>query len=145
MLRAVPPLLCLCLLATSAQAWETRSEAICVLEHSEDTADVRLTYDPRSKVYSIAITPSKAWRNYPVFAIRFEGPRSLTISTGRHTFNADGTTLAVSDSGFGNVLNGLEFNNTATALLGDQTVKVSLQDAAPAVQEFRACTAGLQA
>lgn len=131
--------------APTALAWETRSEALCVLEHSEAAADVRLTYDPGSKIYAIAITPSKAWRRYPVFAIRFEGPRSLTISTGRHVISDGGATLTVSDAGFGNVLNGLEFNRTATALLGDQAVKVSLDGAAPAVQDFRDCTSGLRA
>lgn len=133
------------ILAIPAEAWETRSDAICVLEHSEESADVRLTYDPGSKVYSIAITPAQPWRSYPVFAIRFEGPRSLTISTGRHTMTEDGGTLAVTDSGFGNVLNGLEFNHTATALLGDQAVEVSLDGAAPAVQDFRTCASGQHA
>ena len=42
----------------------------------------------------VAITPSKAWRRYPVFAIRFEGPRSLTISTGRHVISDGGATLS---------------------------------------------------
>ena len=132
-------------LAAPAHAWETKSDGLCVLSHSGANADVRLTYDSSIKTYSIAITPKKPWRNAPVFAIRFEGPRSLTISTGRHTITADGGTLAVSDSGFGNVLNGLEFNHTATALLGQQKGSVSLDGAAPAVQEVRSCADGVRA
>jgi hypothetical protein len=38
------------------------------------------------------------------------GPRGNMISTSRHALSDDGRTLSVSDRGFGNVLNGLEFN-----------------------------------
>lgn len=50
----------------------------------------------------------------------------------------------MTDRGFGNVLDGLEFNETATALLGDQAVVLSLEGAAPAVQSFRARTRSLR-
>ena len=40
------------------------------------------------------------------------------------------------------MLNGLEFNDTATALLGDRAVAFALDGAGPAVRAFRACTAG---
>jgi hypothetical protein len=46
------------------------------------------------------------------------------------------------DSGFGNVLDGLEFNNIATATLGNEAVTFGLENADPAVRAFRACTAG---
>ncbi|MBO6707236.1 MAG: hypothetical protein JJ912_14180, partial [Roseitalea sp.] len=78
-------------------------------------------------------------------AMRFDGPIGLTITTDRHIASDEGRSLTVTDSGFGNVLNGLEFNHTATALLGDRAVPVSLDGAAPAVQDFRACAAGLNA
>lgn len=47
----------------------------------------------------------------------------------------------MTDRGFGN---GLAFNETAIALLGDQAVVLSLAGAAPAVQAFRACTRSLR-
>ena len=50
--------------------------------------------------------------------------------------------VTVKDSGFGNVLDGLEFNNTATAILGNEAVTFGLENAGPAVRAFRACTAG---
>ena len=84
-------------------------------------------------------------RYHPIFAIRFDGPRGLTISTDRHVILDDGATLTVTDRGFGNVLNGLEFNDTATALLGDRAVAFALDGAGPAVRAFRACTAGTNA
>ena len=53
-------------------------------------------------------------------------------------------TVTVTDTGFGNVLDGLELNDTATALIGTAQVAVPLSDAATAVRAFRTCTeAGL--
>lgn len=72
------------------------------------------------------------------------GPVSNMISTNRHTLSNDDATLTVTDRGFGNVLDGLEFNETATALLGEQAVVLSLEGAASAVQAFRACTRSLR-
>lgn len=136
MLRAVAILL---LTAVPAIAWETRVGPICELVYDGENASVRLTYDPGIPEYSIAITLGDAWGQGPVFAMRFDGPRGRTISTDRHVISGDGATLTVKDRGFGNVLDGLEFNQTATALLGDQTVAVPLAGAAPAVRVFRAC------
>lgn len=139
MLRVFAALL---LTAAPALAWETRSGRICELIHDGQNASVRVTYDPSVPQYSIAISPEFPWSHGPVFAMRFDGPRGNTITTDRHVISGGGTTLTVTDSGFGNVLNGLEFNHTATALLGDRTVAVSLDGAAPAVRDFRACTMG---
>ena len=100
-------------------------------------------YDPRqAEPYAIALTLTGPWQPAPVFAIAFEGAADLMISTSRHRTSPDGRTLSVSDTGFGNVLNGLEFNATATAISGNQAVTVPLEGAAPAVQEFRACIEG---
>ena len=44
--------------------------------------------------------------------------------------------MTVKDSGFGNVLGGLEFNNTATAILGNEAVTFGLENAGPAVRAF---------
>ena len=139
MLRALAVLL---LTATPALAWEAKTGPICELTHEDEVANVRVTYDPAVAEYAIAITPDRPWSPGPVFAIRFDGPRGLTISTGRHVISGEGATLTVTDRGFGNVLNGIEFNDTATALLGDRAIAFALDGAGPAVRAFRACTAG---
>ncbi len=141
MLRTLAILL---LITTPAVAWDAKSDDICTLIHNDADAAVRVTYDISTQSYSISITPKLPWRNRPVFAMRFDGPRSNTISTDRHVFSDDGSTLTVTDSGFGNVLDGLEFNQTATAVLGEQAVTVDLDGAGPAVREFRSCAAGLR-
>lgn len=142
MLRVLAVLL---MTSASALAWEARSGRVCELVHDGEAAYVRVTYDPAIPEYSIAITPAVPWMNGPVFAMRFDGPRSNVISTDRHVITGGGETLTVTDSGFGNVLNGLEFNHTATALLGDQAIAVPLEGAGPAVQDFRVCASGLTA
>ena len=139
MLRALVVLL---LTATPALAWEARSGPVCELTHEGDGAHVRVTYDPAIPEYAIAITPDRPWSPAPTFAIRFDGPRGLTISTDRHVIFDGGATLIVRDRGFGNVLNGLEFNDTATALLGDRAIAFALENAGPAVRAFRACADG---
>ncbi len=129
------------LLASPAAAWEFSPSPICTLSHSTEIADLRVTYDARLPEYGMTLTRRDTpWSPGPVFAIRFDGPRGLTISTDRHGLNDGGQSLTVADSGFGNVLNGLEFNDTATALLADQSVTIPLTGAAPEVQKFRACT-----
>ncbi|MCR9257823.1 MAG: hypothetical protein NXI16_17205 [Alphaproteobacteria bacterium] len=139
------PLIALLLMITPAVAWEATPGPICALTHDGRDAFVRLTYDPSIPEYSIAITVQDPWVNTARFAIRFEGPRGLAISTERHVLSPDGKTLTVTDSGFSNVLDGLEFNVTATALLGDRAVTLLLDGAAPAVRDFRACASGLSA
>lgn len=84
------------------------------------------------------------WPTVPVFALRFDGARRSQIATERHTTNDAGTSLTVTDHGFGNVLDGLEFNDTATAKIGDVALTIPLTGAAPEVRKFRECTlAGL--
>ena len=140
MLRAIVFLL---LSAAPAMAWETRPGQICELVYDGETASVKVTYDPAIPEYAIAITPALPWSDAPVFAMRFDGPRGNMITTDRHIISEGGSTLTVTDRGFGNVLNGLEFNHTATALLGDQAISVPLEGAGPAVRDFRACASGL--
>ena len=138
MLRILTILL---LTATPALAWEARMGPVCQLVHEGETAHVRVTYDPAISEYAIAITPENRWSPGPNFFIRFDGPRGLTISTNRHMIGDNGATLTVTDRGFGNVLNGIEFNETATAQLGERAVVIGLDGAGPAVRAFRACTA----
>lgn len=134
-----PLALILTLLAAQAQAWEASTDgALCVLSHDGALLDIRLTYDPGLPRYTITLTrDGTPWPEAPVFALRFDGPRPNLITTDRHV--TDGTTLSVADRGFGNVLDGLQFNETATALTGGAAVDFSLAGAAPAVLDFRAC------
>ena len=122
-------------------AWEFTPGLPCLLHHKGATAEIELTYDPRLPRYSVTIRRDAPWPDAPIFAMRFDGPESLTISTDRHSLGQDGWSVTVVDRGFGNVLNGLQFNETVTAGLGGQTVTFSLDDAAGPVAAFRACRA----
>ncbi len=134
------------LAATPALAWEARIGTICELTHAEAGGDVRVTYDPRVAEYAITIRRGAgAWPEGPIFVIRFDGGRALTIQTDRHALSEGGSALTVTDRGFGNVLDGLHYNETATAYLGDTALSFALtgpEPAAPAVEEFRRCTEG---
>jgi hypothetical protein len=129
--------------AGGATAWEARLGEICELTHDTPEASWRITYDPAIGQYAITIRLVGAtWDPHPIFAIRFSGARELTITTDRHVISPDGHALTVTDRGFGNVLNGLEFNTTAIAISGDLSVGAGLtgpDPAAPAVAAFRAC------
>ena len=131
------------LLSTPAFAWEARVSAVCELAHEGEAADVLVTYDPRNGQYAIAVTLDAPWPDAPSFGMRFDGPRVNTITTDRHVLSDGARTLTVTDHGFGNVLNGLEFNFVASAISGDQSVAISLTGAAPEVQKFRACVDGV--
>ena len=98
-----------------------------------------LTYDPTQPLYTITLTRSAPWPDAPVFVMRFDGATGLTISTDRHRLSADGRSLTVEDRGFGNVLSGLAFNRTATAIMGDVSETVSLAGAQEPVSSFAKC------
>lgn len=133
-------LLAFCL-ASPAAAWDFSPTPVCTLFHDTGTGRIEVTHDPRqAEPYAVEVTNTTPWPGGPVFALRFDGPRALTITTDRHSLSSGGTALTVTDRGFGNVLNGLEFNTTATALLGDIALPFPLDGAAPHVQAFRACT-----
>ena len=133
-------IICLCVSASPVWAWEFTPDPICTLSQVSGDESVVVTFDARVPEYAIAIMRAEPWPKEPVFAIRFEGPRGLTISTSRHQLSRGGTVLTVTDRGFGNVLDGLQFNHTATALTGSAALSVPLEGAAPAVEQFRACT-----
>jgi hypothetical protein len=134
--------LALFLLAGPLHAWEFSADPLCTLSHATEEAAVVVTHDPAIPEYAITMTRAGApWPEGRVFAIRFDGPRGLTISTTRHSLGAGGRALTVTDRGFGNVLDGLQFNDTATALLGDAAVAFPLDGAAEPVARFRACVA----
>lgn len=129
----------LALAAAPAAAWEYTPGQPCLLEHAEGDVEVALTYDPTAPLYSISVTRAEPFAQAPVFAMEFLGAASLIISTNQHSLSADGRTVTVTDRGFGNVLNGLQYNQTARALLGDQVVSVSLNGAAEPTAAFREC------
>ncbi len=131
-MRLIPVLL---LLATPLHAWEFSPTPVCTLTDAK--SGTVLTYD--GAVYDITLTRPGGWPLADVFAIRF-APVGPTISTSRH--QVEGDTLRVEDRGFGNVLNGLELNTTATALTGDAALTIDLTGAAAPTRAFRACTPG---
>ncbi len=127
-------------LTAPAGAWEFTPSPVCTLSDATASASVKLTFDPgQPDPYTIVVKGPAPWPNAPVFSMRFDGAQGLTISTNRQTLSDGGRTLTVTDKGFGNVLNGLEFNSTATALAGDAAIPFPLDGAAPAVKAFRAC------
>ena len=125
--------------ALPAAAWEFTPGAVCVLTHTEPGVSMALTHDPAGPLYTITVTRARPWPDAPIFAMQFDGPRPIAISTTAQSFSADRRSLTVSDTGFGNVLNGLQFNFTASAFLGDAAVVVSLANASEPVQKFREC------
>lgn len=131
----------LILFAAPALAWESRVEGgLCTLTHQNDGVTVRLVHDPSVPLFTITISLADGgWEVAPEFGIRFDGPRPNTIRTDRHVLSPDGQSLSVSDRGFGNVLDGLQFNEMATAFSGNTVANVSLEGAAPAVEAFRSC------
>lgn len=123
-----------------AWAWSFSSDPVCRLDHEEAGLEIALIFDPRrDEPYEIALTAESPWPETDLFGLRFSGGRTLSISTGRHVLSPGRQTLSVSDRGFGNVLNGLEFNSIATAIVGDRATTFSLEGAAEPVQAFRAC------
>lgn len=138
MLRVI----CLVLLASPAAAWDFSAAPVCTLRHKTPDMSVVVTYDPRQAApYAIALSRrAKPWPSAPVFGLRFSGGRERTITTPSHALSDDGRTLTVRDQGFGNVLDGLEYNSVATAFAGATAAQMSLETAPEAVRAFRACT-----
>ena len=133
-----------CVMAGPALAWDYSPTPICTLSHEGESGSVVLTYDPVLGVYAIALTRADGlWPDAPVFGILFAGPRQIQIGTDRHNLSEDQSTITATDKGFGNVLNGLEFNNFAVAQAGDVLFRFDLSDAAEPVRAFRNCGAEL--
>lgn len=129
------------LTASAGQAWQAdQIGGLCTLSHAEEGNEIRLTYDPTGPLYTIEWTLAGAWPN-GTFAIAFDGARPNVISTDRAVISDDGASISVADRGFGNVLDGLRFNQTATAIAGDVSATVSLEGAGRQVDAFEACEA----
>ncbi len=119
-------------------AWVFTSDPICTLTHGNEQAEVWITHDPTVTEYRLdLILTGTEWTQSPRFGIAFAGPSGLTIGTDRHWIS--GRTLSVTDRGFGNVLNGLEFNRSARAFTDIQSVDFDLEGAADPVRQFRRC------
>lgn len=131
--------LLLALIPLQAQAWTFTPGLICRLSHETPFALIELTYDPSLPLYSVTVSQPEALPRTGVFSMRFVGPAGRTISTDRHSFSEGGTAVTAQDSGFGNVLDGLQFNTRAEAILGDTILRFPLEGAAGPVAEFRAC------
>jgi hypothetical protein len=121
--------------ASPALAWEFSQSALCTVTDSRSQTGVEMTFD--GSTYVLTLTHRDGWPDAPLFAIQF-APNGPFIQTGRHIVR--GQSLSVSDSGFGNVLNGLEFNARAIVQLGQISRIIDLTGAAGPVQDFRACT-----
>ena len=131
------------LIATPSFAWEaSRDGPVCLLAHETDEAEIVVSHDITKTVpYAIQLTRKNGWQPGPVFAIRFDGLGPRTITTDRHTLTDD--TLSVTDTGFGNVLDGISQNFVALAMTGETALVIPLEGAAPEVEKFKACAANL--
>jgi hypothetical protein len=128
------------LFAFPAHAWEATIGTICTLSHETMQAEIVLTYDPSKPVYSITVTrKGTTWAPAPIFGMAFADRAPNRITTPMHRLSDDNRALTVTDRGFGNVLDGLQFNDQAIAFLGDQSISFELDGAAPEVQAFREC------
>ncbi|MEO0772742.1 MAG: hypothetical protein AAFZ04_06115 [Pseudomonadota bacterium] len=134
-------LIILLCLATPAHAWDFTPGTPCLLTHETAAFQMELTYDPVAPLYSITVTLPDPWPDAPSFGMRFDGPQGRVIGTDQHQLSNDGRSLTVTDRGFGNVLDGLQFNHTATAQSGDISVTFPLDGAAEPVEAFRKCEA----
>ncbi|MCU0829209.1 MAG: excinuclease ABC subunit B [Tabrizicola sp.] len=133
-------LLALALLASPAQAWDFTDTPVCTILNDTPILQIRVTYDPsQPEPYAITLTRPDPWPQTDTFGLSFTGPAAMTIGTGRHQLSNGDRTLTVTDTGFGNVLDGLAYNGTAAALAGDLAVPFDLTGARPAVEAFKAC------
>lgn len=130
------------LLASPAAAWEFSASPICTLTNTTAEGGITVTYDASLPEYTITVTlPQGRWPADPVFGMAFADARPISIQTDRHSISPDGRSVTVKDRGFGNVLNGLEFNTRAYAIMGDTTVGFGLDGIGPAISAFRDCPA----
>jgi hypothetical protein len=135
-------LFALLLLTTPAHAWEFTPSPVCTLTDTQDTGTLTVTYDASLPEYAIEITlENGTWPEAPAFGLAFAGGDALSIGTNRPMISGDGRTLTVKDRGFGNVLNGLEFNTRAYAMADDFTVGFDLTGIKEAITAFRDCPA----
>lgn len=129
----------LLLFPLQANAWTFTPGLVCRLSHETATSKIELTFDPRVPLYTVTVSREAALPQADVFSMRFVGPQGRMISTNRHSFGDGNTAVTAQDSGFGNVLDGLQFNQFAEAILGDTVLRFPLNGAADPVAAFRKC------
>lgn len=133
------------LLGSPALAWDFSPDPICRISEKQDLVEINLTFDHASGVYAIAFTKLEApWDQGQQFSIRFEGPRPKLIRTDRHVFSVDGYTLTARDTGFGNVLDGLQYNTLAALETGDERIFIQIHKSFPAMEAFRKCVKAIR-
>lgn len=134
--------LALLLIASPSAAWEFSATPICTLSDSSASGDITVTFDSAITEYTITITlPDDTWPDGRTFRMAFVNDRPINIQTDRFTLSPDRRSLTVTDRGFSNVLDGLEFNSRAYAALGGMTVGFALDGIDPAITTFRDCPA----
>ena len=138
-LRLMRSFFAVLILTTPAHAWEFTPGVPCLLTHDTGATQIELTYDPRQPLYSITVSQDAAMPDSPFFAMRFDGPRPNTIASARHEMGNNNRSVTVTDTGFGNVLDGLQYNISTTIILAETMLTVSLKDASGPVQLFRDC------
>ncbi len=132
----------LSLLGSSANigAWTFTPSPICTVEHQTELIELELTYNHASGVYALKLTkPELTWDASRKFSMRFEGSKPIFISTTNHEFSSDMKSLIASDSGFGNVIDGLQFNTLAAAITDNERIFIPLTGAEPKIDAFRNC------
>lgn len=137
--------LCLSFTTSPARAWDFTPFPICTLTHSTEKGEVTLTFDPAGPEYTITlrfVPDDLAWPEGTPFGMEFLGGQPVRIGTDRQVLSDDRRSLTVTDTGFGNVLDGLEFNAFGEGRSGDASMQFSLADAAGPVARFRACEDG---
>lgn len=130
----------LALFPVPALAWEFSPDPICTLRHETENVQMVVTHDTSAGIYTLNVTAKGAvWQPSDTFGMQFTGGAQISIGTTRHRLTDDARTLSVSDTGFGNVLDGLEFNPVATAFTQTQSVSVRTDGIAAPMAAFRAC------
>ncbi|SEQ01044.1 hypothetical protein SAMN05428995_102302 [Loktanella sp. DSM 29012] len=128
--------------AQSAAAWTFKADPICKMIQPTGGGSITVTYDPATGEYAMMLTlVTDHWVPSDRLTMAFIGARPFQISTDRHFLSDNDTRLTVTDTGFGNVLDGLQFNDVAQVRSGDQTMTIPLAGAAEAVAAFRNCPA----
>lgn len=129
----------LVLFTSQAHAWVFTPGLVCRLEHETASARMELTYDPAAPLYTVTLTTPAVLPAAPIFSMRFMGAAGRAISTDRHKVSPDGKSVTAADRGFGNVLDGLQFNDVVEAVIGRTTLTFPLEGASGPVAQFRAC------